>query len=186
MLTLWQSKLPLGKNKASQGWIDGAVRSLPLPSHWVMCGSVVFTLTCCEWDWGGGGDGELLDVYVLRRHAAHPVSVRHQSSNAVVSAIPCCLMATFSSVPFSPLPNTLQTFLMVLLWVVLSFQGVFDTISDCQTVGTEEKNMGTEEVCCTYLSRVCCMSEATRLTVITSKRRCKRNETAGKMSICSF
>lgn len=109
---------PSEKNKVSTGWNDGAVRSLPVPSHCVMLGSVVFALACCEWDWGGGGDGEWLDVCALRRRGAHPEG---PSGNAVVSAMPCCLVAIFTSVPFRAVPNTLETFLMVLLRVVLSF-----------------------------------------------------------------
>lgn len=42
------------KCKVTSVWIDGRERSLPVPSHCFMCGSVVFTLACWEWDWEGG------------------------------------------------------------------------------------------------------------------------------------
>lgn len=109
VMALWQSKLPLGKNKVSTGWIDGVVRSRPVPSHCVLCGSVVFTLARCEWDWGGGGDWEMLGLRTRRTSRF----CEDQSSDAVVSAIPCCFMAShlFLVSHFESVPNTLEAFL---------------------------------------------------------------------------
>lgn len=73
---------------------------------------------------------------VLRRLVAHPVSLRTHSARQL------CLLS-FTSVPFRSVPNILETSLIMLLWVVLSFQGVFDTISNSQTVVTEKKTMST-------------------------------------------
>lgn len=101
-----------------------------------MLGSVVFTLACCEWDWGGGRDGEWLDVCAQTTWSTS-CFIEDPFSKTVVSAV-------FTSVPFRPVPNTLETCL-IMLWVVLSFQGVFDIISNSQTVVTEGRTVSTED-----------------------------------------
>lgn len=68
------------------------------------------------------------------------------SSSTVVSAMSCCLMDIFTSVPFRPSANTLRTFYNMLLCVCsLVLRGVFDIISNSQTIFIEEKNISTED-----------------------------------------
>lgn len=105
---LFQSEAPEGKNEVSTGWIVGTLRSLPEPAS----GSVVFTLACCEWDWrGGGGNKEMLIVCVLWCHGAYPVSVR---TSGDVFARLCCFIAISNNVTLRPVPNPLETLLVVL------------------------------------------------------------------------
>lgn len=75
------------KNKVPTGWTVAAVRSSLLWSHCLICDFVVFTLACCEWDWGGGGDEDPACAHILFLLA--PIQQ---------PAIPDCLTAVFPRV----------------------------------------------------------------------------------------
>lgn len=103
-----------------------------VPSHRAMLCCVVFTLACCEWDWGGAGGW--LDVCAHAPHGAHPVSRRPhpamQVSAALCSRVVCQLYLVLSKP--GPKPH---------------FQGVFDTVSNIPTmkkrVGAQRKDEAT-------------------------------------------
>lgn len=65
-------------------------------------------------------DGEMLHVCVFRRRGAHPLSVR--TDPAIQLCLPCCAVLWPSLSLFRPAPDTLETLLVVLLRVVLSFK----------------------------------------------------------------
>ena len=77
----------------------------------------------------------------------HPVSVR--TNPAMQLSLPYHVVSWLAIFFQDPILRVCQThlrlFFTVLLWVVLSFQGLYDTISNSQTLVIEEKYMSMED-----------------------------------------
>lgn len=127
-------------------------------------------------------DGEMLHVCILRQRGAHPVSVR--TNPAIHLCLPCHAVLWPSLSHFRPVPDTLETLLIVFTASYFVLQGVFDATSNSQTWRKEHEHRGRvklPEIYSTCQSRVCWMSEALRLPVTTTyKQGCNPNKTAGE------